>query len=290
MERGFVLTPDSSGRLDFDLRTEWTPRVHEAFLRSGADGLIANYARGFVGRDLAFIRALPLRRLTVLARTIADLSPIYDVAGSLDELHIQTGSMTRIDLAALPGLRALSCEWEQVAATISDTSTIEDLSLGAYDPADLAPLSHLTSLRSLRMKGRPAVRSLDGVEAMPWLAYLGVYLAPLEDTSALARLGTPVLTELHLAACRRVTSLEDLRHLVGLRFLDVSEGGRIDSLEPIAGLRELHRLYLYDSTTIADGDLTPLLGLAHLRDLRIMNRRHYVPSVQDVKHQLGLVE
>lgn len=134
------------------------------------------------------------------------------------------------------------------------------------------------------------MRSLDGVEAMTWLAHLGVYLAPLEDTSALARLCSPVLTELRLAACRRVTSLEDIRELVGLRFLDVSEGGTIESLKPVAALQGLQRLHLYDSTTIADGDLKPLLGLAHLRDLRIMSRRHYIPSVQDLKRQLGLVD
>ena len=284
------MTPEPAGRLDFDLRSAWTPRTRKAFLDSGADGLIANYARGFIGHDLEFIRGLPIRRLDVLARTITDLAPIYEVAGSLDQLHVQTGPMTRIDLAALPGLRALSCEWDQVADTIGDTSMIEDLYLGAYDPSDLAPLAHLTSLQSLRMKGRPALRSLDGIEAMAWLAHLGVYLAPLEDTSALARIGSPVLSELRLAARRRITSLADIRGLVGLRFLDVSEGGTIDSLEPISGLQRLERLYLYDSTKVADGDLTPLLGLARMRDLRIMNRRHYAPSVHDVKHHLGLVE
>jgi hypothetical protein len=154
-----VLTPDHAGRLDFDLRSAWTRRMREVFLASGADGLIANYARGFIGHDLEFVRGLPLRRLNVLARTVTDLSPVYDVAGSLDELHVQTGSMTRIDLAALPRLRALSCEWEQVADALGGTSAVEDLSLGAYDPADLTPLAHLTSLQSLRMKGRPALRA-----------------------------------------------------------------------------------------------------------------------------------
>jgi hypothetical protein len=41
---------------------------------------------------------------------------------------------------------------------------------------------------------------------------------------------------------------------------------------------------------VADGDLTPLLGLAQMRDLRIMNRRQYVPSMRDVKDHLGLTE
>ena len=282
------MVPDHAGRLDFDLRGAWTPPMREAFMASGADGLIANYARGFVGHDLEFIRDLPLRRLDVLARTIRDLSPVQDLSDSLEELRVQAGSMTRINLAALPRLRALSCSWEQVVDTIADATGLEDLYLGAYDGRDLAPLAHLTSLRSLRMKDRPAIRSLDGIESLPWLAHLGIYLAPLEDTTALARTGSPVLTELDLASCRRITSLADLSGLTALRELDVSEGGSIESLGPIAGLLHLERLYLYGSTTIADGDLTPLLGMTRMRDLRIMGRRHYAPSVKDVKGHLGL--
>ena len=119
-------------------------------MASGADGMIANYARGFVGHDLEFIRGLPLRRLDVLARTIRDLSPVHDLSDSLEEFRVQAGSMTRIELAALPRLRALSCSWEQVVDTIADATGVEDLYLGAYDGRDLAPLAHLTSLRSLR--------------------------------------------------------------------------------------------------------------------------------------------
>jgi hypothetical protein len=40
---------------------------------------------------------------------------------------------------------------------------------------------------------------------------------------------------------------------------------------------------MYESTRIADGDLTPLLRLTRLIDLRMMNRQHYKPTVADVK-------
>jgi hypothetical protein len=117
---------------------------------------------------------------------------------------------------------------------------------------------------------------------------LARYLAPLEDITAVAQIGSPVLTELVLASCRWITSLSAMSSLIGLRRLDVSEGGIIESLKPIADLRLLEQLYLYGSTKIADGDLTPLLGMTRMRDLRIMNRRHYVPSTQIVQARLGL--
>jgi internalin A len=188
---GFVVNEDAAGRLDFDLQTEWSPALRDAFLDSGADGLVANYARGFGGRDIDFVRDLPLRRLDVLHRAIADLTPIHDLGGSLEELRVQSAPGSVIDLTLLPGLKVLSSAWEQVSNSINHADQIEDLFLSPYTEADMTPLRHLTSLRSLQMKERPRVTSLDGVEAMPWLARLGIYGAPLEDTSALARLRSP---------------------------------------------------------------------------------------------------
>jgi hypothetical protein len=288
MNHGFTLERDESGRLDFHLRSAWSPAMRGAFYASDADGLIANYARGFSGHDLEFVRELPLRRLHVLARSIRDLSPVYDLAGTLEEFRVQSAPMTPVDRAALPKLRALACTWPQVVDTIEETTTLEYLAAGEYSAMDLTPLAHLTSLRGLLLKDRPSLRSLDGVESMPWVASLGIFLAPLEDTTALSRLKSPVLTELRLGACRRINSLNDMSSLVGLRFLDVSEGGDIDSLRPISDLKRLERLYLYDTTRIVDGDLTPLLGLPRLADLRMMNRRHYKPSMPEVKRHLGV--
>ncbi|GAA4124770.1 hypothetical protein GCM10022415_31150 [Knoellia locipacati] len=290
MSSGYVVTEDVAGRVDFDVRAEWSPVLRDAFMGSGADGLIANYARGFSGRDINFVRDLPLRRLNILDRGISDLTPIHDLGGSLEELRVQSAPGSHIDLALLPGLKVLSCAWAQVSSSIDRAEHLEELFLSPYAEADLLPLKHLTSLRTLGMKQRPRVRSLDGVEAMPWLARLGIYGAPLEDISALRRLSSPVLSRLDLASCPRLASLTDLSALIGLRELDVSESGSLDSLLPIGGLARLERLYLYGSTTIADGDLTPLLSMTHMRDLRMMNRRHYRPTVDGVRMRLGLSE
>jgi hypothetical protein len=51
---------------------------------------------------------------------------------------------------------------------------------------------------------------------------------------------------------------------------------------------ELTELYLYESTRIVDGDLEPLLELRRLRDFRMMNRKHYLPSVSEIIDRLGL--
>lgn len=276
------------GSVEFELLGPWTPDAQAAFWESGADGLVANYARGFVARDLGFLAGLPLRRLDILARTIDDLEPVHELGGTLESLSLVTGSGTRIDLRWFPRLQHLSCHWGQVSDSIQDAEALKSLFVLAYDPEDLTPLAHLRHLETLRMKDRPALRSLEGVERLPWLDTLEVYAAPVSDIGALATLRSPVLRQLALGGCRQIEELGPVAGCEALESLDVSEGGRVESLSPIAGLRQLSRLYLYGSTRITDGDLTPLLGLGHLQVLRIMNRRHYKPSVREVEQQLGL--
>lgn len=276
------------GGVEFELLGPWSPEAAAAFRDCGADGLVANYARGFVARDLRFLAELPLRRLDILARTIDDLGPVHRLGATLESLRVETGSRTRIDLRRFPELRDLSCQWDQVADSIHDVDSLHSLHLFSYDRQDLQPLAHLRDLTGVRMKERPAVRSLQGVEQLAWLDTLAIQGAPLSDLDALAQLRSPVLRELTFTHCRPLEDLHAVEACEGLVRLDVSECGRISSLAPIAGLSRLERLYLYGSTAIEDGDLAPVLGLRRLRDFRMMNRAHYRPTVTDAKRQLGL--
>ncbi|WP_139227788.1 hypothetical protein [Nocardioides alpinus] len=276
------------GGIEFDLLGPWSPEAAEAFHESGADRLVANYARGFAARDLRFLVGLPLRELEVLARTIDDLGPVHELGDTLESLAITTGSGTQIDLARLPRLEDVSCDWRQVADSIAETDALERVSLLAYDSQDLQRLAHLRQLRALRMKERPALRTLEGVQQLSWLDTLEIYTAPLHDITALAEVRSPALRALALGGCKQVTELDAVAACEALEELDVSECGAIVSLSPIADLDRLNRLYLYGSTNVLDGDLSPLLGLRRLRDLRMASRRTYTPSLADVKRQLGL--
>ncbi len=72
-----------------------------------------------------------------------------------------------------------------------------------------------------------------------------------------------------------------------MRFFDLSEGGEIPTLAPLGGLVNLERLYLYDSTRVTDGDLSPIARLPRLKDFRMQNRRGYVPSVNQVQEVIA---
>ena len=97
-----------------------------------------------------------------------------------------------------------------------------------------------------------------------------------------------MLTSLQLPACKRITDIGPVAACPSLRFFDLSEGGEIATAEPLRGLVQLERLYLYGSTQVADGNLTPIAGLQKLTDFRMMNRRHYAPSVPEIQGVINL--
>lgn len=142
------------------------------------------------------------------------------------------------------------------------------------------------------MKHYPQIRSLNGLEEFDQLHELSIHgAAKLIDLSALRDSGTGQnVIELQLETCKRITVLDDVASATGVQLLNLGNCGDIASLKPLSDMNELRRLYLYESTKILDGDLTPMLALPRLEKLRMADRRNYMPSVAGIKKQLGLTE
>jgi len=273
--------------VDLVVTGPWS-RKAEKYVQSGrADGLALNYAWGFNEPDLRFLIGLPLSRLMILDRKITDLEPISTL-GNLRSLSVQTDPRAVVNLECLPKLTSLGAAWSQVRDTIGAVGPLEDLYLARYSEADFTPLSGLSSLASLVMKDYPGVRSLDGLPSLANLQRLEVHVArQLEDIRALRETVYPHLERLHFSHAKRVVDLEALEGLQQLRMLEFSDGGDVTSLKPLEGLRNLEYLYLFGSTRVVDGDLRPVLGLPKLVDFRLQSRRHYTPSVAQVKEAVG---
>lgn len=258
-------------------------KLAERVLDSGrADGLELNYAKGFKDTDLAFIRPWPLKRLAILARTIKDVTPIYALSPSLESLRVECAPTATIDLARLPSLRSLSASWAPVRSSIGELAALDDLFLLAYSEVDLHPLRSNSRLVRLRFKDRPRLRSLAGLEALQAIEHLGIYLAPLHDITALEDHPPAGLRELHLESCR-VSALTSVAAAQGLRHLNMSDCGGVESLRPLCGLGHLESLWLYGTTKVLDDDLMPIADLPRLRELRMMSRKSYRPSVEDLQ-------
>jgi hypothetical protein len=260
----------------------WTKEADEVLSSGRADGVDLNYAKGFKDTRLDFLQEWPLKRFTLLARTVKDLTPIYRLAPSLESLSVQTAPSALIDLGRLPNLTELSADWRQVRDSIGDAHDIRDLFVHRYAEPDLAALSGLVRLQRLRMKDRPSLESLDGLNALIALNHLGIYLASnLHDIDAM-RNAYRGLDVLHLESCRQVRDLAPISGHTALTLLNVSDSGDIESLAPLSTLGNLEVVWLYGTTRIVDGDLAPLARLPQLRELRMQSRRAYQPTVADI--------
>jgi len=287
-ETGFLIEDGTDSRT-LVVTGDWTGRAAKALRAGDADGLILNYARGYREPDLTFLEDWPLRRLQVLARTVTDIEPIYRLADTLEDLDLTTAPGAIIDLGRFPRLRSVGTEdWHQIRRSLTGAPQLRRAGVYGYAESDLLPFSENAMLTSLHLKQAPRLQSLLGIEGMTALDRLSVAGANrLTDLSSLPSVSSS-LRDLRLDSCLDITSLDELSSLQALSTLWVANCGNIDSLLPIGSLTHLTTLYLYMSTRIVDGDLEPLIGLRGLRDLRIMNRKHYRPTVGAVGKALGL--
>jgi hypothetical protein len=291
---GYSLEETEEGTRLF-VNGSWTPTIEDLVESGRISQLVLNSAHGFNEPNLDFLRQWPISRLDVLTRHITDLGPISrlrHVLGGLSVMAVHPSSDGTLDLDGFESLRKLSVPWSLVRNQTHAMAQVTDLFFLNYQGIDLAPLAGSTFLTALRMKHYPQIRSLNGLEEFDQLHVLSIHgAAKLIDLSALRDSGTAQnLIELQLETCQRITVLDDVASATGVQFLNLGNCGDIASLKPLSDMSELRRLYLYESTKILDGDLTPLLALRRIEELRMADRRSYRPSVAEIRKQLGIAE
>jgi len=284
MPKNYELQETDLG-IDLIVTNEWSSQAAAELVAGNADGLVLNYARGFRERSLDFLAGLPIRRLNVLARTIKNLDPIYSLAETLEDLELQTAP-TEVHLDLLPRVVRLGATWSQVVDSISALPRLQSLFALSYSESSLDPLRFNRALRVIRMKDRPSVATLEGIEFFPDLEQLDLSLAPISSLAPLQS-AAPTIGHLELESCKLIQTLDGVEHLRELRTLNLGDVGPITSLQPISELTNLERVYLWGSTVISDADLSPLANLPKLTTLRMTSRRPYHPSVAEIKAKIG---
>jgi hypothetical protein len=278
---GFVVEESSAGRT-LVVTGPWTPAAGDVLASGAVDGLDLNYARGFQEPDLEFLEGWRLRRLHVLDRGLADLEPIARFGDSLTELSVQAAPSADLDLGWFPHLRDVAGEWGILRDTLPAVDTLSGITTWQFDDSDLHAFRDHVDLQRLTIKEAPHLESLAGVGALTDFEVFFVGLARrLRDISDVTGLGSS-LREFKLQACPAVGSIDDVEPLVNLRLLGVSDCQEIESLAPVASLEQLETLYAWGSTRVVDGDLSPLIGLPRLREVRMRDRRDYTPRLADV--------
>jgi hypothetical protein len=68
---------------------QWSRGAERLVAKGAVDDLVLNYARGFQGADLEFLRPWPLRHLLILDRGLRDLGPIGRLGATLESLSVE---------------------------------------------------------------------------------------------------------------------------------------------------------------------------------------------------------
>ena len=153
--------------------------------------------------------------------------------------------------------------------------------LSDYDEVDLQPLALQPSLEHVTLKVAPHLETLDGLDNAE-LATLSVSFArELHDLDSLAGRSRS-LRKVKFESCLDIYAVGILGTLSELRFLGISDCGRIPSIQSFANLTLLENFYAWGSTRVEDADLSPLLRLPHLKEIRMRDRREYHPRVHGI--------
>ena len=265
----------------------WSSDAEQVLLRGKAEALLLNYARGFEGDlergELEFLHEhLGIRRLGLLDRGIPDVSPIYRLRETLDDLSIQAAPKATLDLEQLPGLQKIAGEWALIGPTLSALRHLREVSTWSYGESDLSAFEPHPNLVRLTVKDAPRLESLHGLASHEVLRHLEIRAARrLGDISVL--LDTEAcMEELVLEGCRAIKSLTPIDGFRRLRYLGIGECGDLPSANELASLQSLEALSAWGSTCFVDGDLSILTQLPALKEIRMRNRRHYHPAVKDI--------
>ena len=179
------------------------------------------------------------------------------------------------DAASLPCLPKLPLGRDYTLALLGLRAPIEPLARvanltglylahGCTDTASLAPIAHLTSLKSLVLHGTPRAESLRPLSRMTRLTSLDLSLsARVRDLSPLTRLTQ--LRTLRLS-CARQMDFEPLACLPELSELALETAEACTDLSTVGKLRGIRMLSLHPKANVAElGFLRDLVSLTALR-------------------------
>lgn len=253
----------------------WSDAMLEAMLSGDVRELELNYAKGWVGSDIEFLRDLPfLEAVEVANWRINDIRPVNDLH-KLRYLGISTYCKTELNFSNWPDLEECSLDaWRPKASSLFGHRGIKCLFINKWNHGkDLTGFSGMTQLESLRLYSPTRLETLCGIESLAGLKRLEIALATrLASLSGIEKLLH--LKHLEVNTCRKI---RDIAPIAALRLKEffLLNCGDIDTIKLLAGQKDLEKFLFYQSTNVLDGDLSVLTTLPNLKDVAFQERRHY---------------
>jgi len=270
------------------VRRRWSPLAGIKYAALGADGVEANYAKGFdEASGLGFVAELDnLRHLSVISTKAMDLTPIAECAKleSL-ELTIPGRRVGPIQLGQLASLRALSLSPASLVSDLSALQRLTKLRLDGWRVDSLEDLASLTNLSELALYSAGVLTSLAGVQSMTSLLSLEVYgavrLATIGDLAS-----GPKLVKLELEKTKRVADWERLGTLREVKWLGLEDVGVIPTLSFVRAFDSLESLFVTGQSRIGDGQIGFLAEISTLRRVSIAQQPGLDISPDELRRRL----
>jgi Leucine-rich repeat (LRR) protein len=263
------------------LTGRWTDLVRQFVIANGIVELYLNYALGWEGASIEFVREIPgLRFFWLIDKKIEDVSHV-EALESIRVLRLDTTSKSPINFARFPELIETAINWQPGFQSVFDASQLRSFKVGGYTQARSAPFGKLSRLKHLAIYSSDLTEVQDFGQITDMEALLLADCFRLSSLSGVESLGS--LTELQLHAVQGLTTIDAIRGLTNLRTLVLNDLPNLYSIAPLSELINLETVILGGKTSVADGDLKPLKSLPRLRSLEFTARRHYSTKKSEFK-------
>ncbi|MEU8041097.1 NACHT domain-containing protein [Streptosporangium sp. NPDC049078] len=253
--------------------------------------------RGLTVHTVGQLKALhhlpPQRGIYVTIPMVEDLSPLLFHRESLNFLDLNC----EVTKTALQTVRELSELISITSSSVDDIGFLSDLPglvrahlNEMWHVTDFTPLRNLSNLTHLDLGGAARLTRWDMLPSLDRLLRFGLSGAPIMKSIHEIVERAPMLQALSLQNYEQLANLEALSQLslkwlsllgaieledisfisgcVSLTSLQLGEI-QVHDLRPLAALKQLHFLGLYNCLQLQD--LSPLAHLSELRDLQLMN-------------------
>lgn len=255
------------------IKGPWKPGFVDLLVREKVDLLYLNYALGWEGEDLNFLRELTnLKYFKLIAGKVTGLHYLKNLT-KLRYVSISASCNEVVDFSNLSYLRYCFLEWWKGAESIFDCINLEYLYLNSLKNIDSNRLKSFKKVRKLTI-GNSTIGELNWATSLPVLEKLElIKCRKINDFKPLA--SCKKLKWLAINGCKGLSTIDFVAELENLEIFVFSDCGEISSIAPLTSMSSLKAVSFSGTTTIEDGDLFPLLSLPKLAMLSFSPRKHY---------------
>lgn len=234
----------------------------------------------FAGAPIDFLEKFKfLDGLAITDFKLKKLNPIYRLE-QLKSLHLTTPKIERIDVSYFPKIKTLSVTTKSKVLGLEELRHLEDCFLvdGGFITLEIFDSNKsLLNLRltcpSLKSIGDCNLKLLEGLELAD--------VRQLESLEGLERF--PNLKRVIVRSGKNLRDVSAVGKLKKLEHLVLGNCPKVESLLCLKKSSSLKEIYLYERTSIADGNLSWMNECSSLVKSSFEDRKHYDLKISEVK-------